>query len=535
MRKHFFRVVNSEAKRIVTTLSTIGLLTVAGHVFSAKSQSGVTSLINQVRTSVVTVIAFNGDGKPITQGTGFFVSSDGMLITNHHVLAGAAKASVKTKGGKVYDIVTTIAQDTDGDLVAVKVNLRGVAVHPLRLSNGPITSGQRVLVIGSPLGLEETVSEGIVSAVRQIEGIGRIIQITAPISPGSSGSPVINMRGEIIGVASLNLSGGQNLNFAIPSARILALIDRGRNVVAARGQSARTRRTRTVNPTNKKQIDEEAFDKMFAEMIEDERKSIPTLEARINKNPRDIEAYENLGRAYSNNQQPKKAIDVYERALFVAPENVSIQASLCEVYVGVDEYDKALPHCDKALRLKPSYSYALTTKGRALAGLGRTSEAIAVLKEAIKEDPKETYAHEQLGFIYMNLGQYEEAAKAFEFMASIASRYAPSFINLAWAYESLGRNDEAEVSYKKALQIDKRSDDAYIRLADLYERENRTADAIVVYKQAMAANSQNADAYLNLGLLYLSTGDRRSTLEIYEQLKKIDPNKARQLSGAIYK
>lgn len=535
MLTNFLQLARTTTKQFAVRLSALLVAFAFVQLGFTKAQSNLTTLVSHVRSSVVTVVAFNGDGKPVTQGTGFFVASDGTLITNYHVLASAQKVSIKTKSGTLYDIVQTVAKDIEGDLIAVRADLRGLAVRPLRLSNAPVASGQRIFVIGSPLGLEETVSEGIISAVRQIDGVGRIIQITAPISPGSSGSPVINARGEIIGVASLNLTGGQNLNFAIPSARVIALLGQPQTFTTGRSQTTRTLRNKAVATMNKKEIDEAAFDKMFAEMIEDERKSIPVLEQRIAKNSKDIEAYERLGQAYSNNQQPRKAIEVYERGLRFAPDNESIHASLCYVYSDVEEHYKALLHCDKALALRPSHSYALTNKGRALAGLGRIREAIEVLKEAVKEDPTATYAHEQLGFIYMDRGQYEDAAKAFEFMASIASRHAPSFVNLAWAYESLGRNEEAENSYKKAIQIDKKLDEAYMRLAHLYERENKTSDAIQEYKQAIQANTNNGDAYLALGLLYLSTGDRRSTLDIYEQLKKIDPIKARQLSGAIYK
>jgi len=83
--------------------------------------------------------------------------------------------------------------------------------------------GERIIVYGSPLGLEKTVSDGIVSAIREVPGHGTLIQITAPISPGSSGSPVLNMKGEVIGIATFQFIKGKNLNFAIPSKRVARL------------------------------------------------------------------------------------------------------------------------------------------------------------------------------------------------------------------------------------------------------------------------------------------------------------------------
>src|SRR5207244_5317013 len=96
-------------------------------------------------------------------------------------------------------------------------------MHPLSRDHSSPQEGGLVVVIGKPFGLAGSVTNGIVSAVRDIPGFGRIIQITAPISPGSSGSPVVNMQGQVIGVATLQITGGQSVNFAIPSERIAQL------------------------------------------------------------------------------------------------------------------------------------------------------------------------------------------------------------------------------------------------------------------------------------------------------------------------
>jgi tetratricopeptide (TPR) repeat protein len=518
---------------------TVLLVLAALHTQTAQGQNDLTRLVRQIRASIVTVIAFNGDGKPIGQGTGFFVGTKGELITNYHVLAGAQNASVKTRSGRMYDITETLAEDRDGDLIEVRVDIPVSNAPPLVIANVPVVAGQRAIVIGSPLGLDQTVSEGIVSAVRQIPGMGRVIQITAPLSHGSSGSPVVNSKGQVIGVASSSLAEGQNLNFAISSERINALIARylqssPKSPATARSRTRRTRQTSSSKTRNQSENDMPTFDKFLADILEEERKSIPTLEQRVAKNSRDLDALEKLGIAYSNNQQFIKAVDVYKKALLVEPNNVSIHTQLCDVYLNLEEYSQALIHCDKALSLKPSNVNALTGKGGALMGLGRNDEAIILLKEAIAEDPQATYAHEKLGYIYMNMGRYEEAAKAFEFMASIANHFAPSFTNIAWAYENLGRDEEAELNYKKAIQIDDKFDAAYMGLAALYDRMGKTTDAIAQYKQAIKVNANNGDAYLNLGLLYLSTGDKKSTLDTYNALKKIDPVKARLLSSSLY-
>src|SRR5207244_12044035 len=96
-------------------------------------------------------------------------------------------------------------------------------MHPLSRDHSSPQEGGLVVVIGKPFGLAGSVTNGIVSAVRDIPGFGRIIQITAAISPGSSGSPVVNMQSQVIGVATFQITGGQSVNFAIPSERIAAV------------------------------------------------------------------------------------------------------------------------------------------------------------------------------------------------------------------------------------------------------------------------------------------------------------------------
>ena len=108
-------------------------------------------------------------------------------------------------------------------MALLKVDAPANLVRPLSLDRTSPQEGESVVVIGNPFGLEGSVTNGIVSAVRDIPGFGRIIQITAPISPGSSGSPVVNMQGQVIGVATLQITGGQSVNFAIPSERIAQL------------------------------------------------------------------------------------------------------------------------------------------------------------------------------------------------------------------------------------------------------------------------------------------------------------------------
>ncbi|MCH8211757.1 MAG: serine protease, partial [Planctomycetes bacterium] len=183
-------------------------------------------LVARVKPSVVTILTYDVDGQPAGQGSGFFIAED-RIITNLHVIRGANRAELRLTSGTTIDIAGVLADDEGHDLALLQVDLTAigttVTIKPLRLADTIPKEGERIAVIGSPLGLAHTVSEGIVSAFREMPDRGTMIQITAAISPGSSGSPVFNMRGEVIAVARSIVVDAQSLNFAVAIEHVAAM------------------------------------------------------------------------------------------------------------------------------------------------------------------------------------------------------------------------------------------------------------------------------------------------------------------------
>lgn len=188
----------------------------------ALAKEDLPQLVNKIQPAVVTIQTYDWDGKPSGLGTGFFISPD-TLITNYHVLRGASKAEIITYDGMKYPIAGVIAENEKMDLIKLQVNIPRSPAPQVNLAKSFPSIAENIVVIGSPFGLEQTVSQGIISSVRRMPSLGTILQISAPISPGSSGSPVLNMKGEVVGVVSFFLLEGQNLNFAIPAKYILNL------------------------------------------------------------------------------------------------------------------------------------------------------------------------------------------------------------------------------------------------------------------------------------------------------------------------
>jgi len=227
--------VKKKARKRRVGLAVVLLLAALGLVLSARqvlTQEDLPRLVKRIQPAVVTVMAYNARGEALAQGSGFFVTPGGHFLTNYHVLAQAARAEVKTSGGWYYPVKGVAAVDRDWDLVVAVIDPPRGGVSSLKISNAFPEVGERVAVVGSPLGLEQTLSDGVVSAVRRAAG-GKILQISAAVYPGSSGSPVINREGEVVGVATLQVVKGQCFNFAVPGSRTLALKQRAAAVRTA--------------------------------------------------------------------------------------------------------------------------------------------------------------------------------------------------------------------------------------------------------------------------------------------------------------
>jgi len=207
------------------------------------SQDALPELVRRVKPSVVSVLTYDAKGEPLISGSGFFIRP-GEVVTNLHVIRGAHRVEIHTLEGKgrTYPVAGALAVDEEGDLALLSVDLPPERSRPLTLSVALPEEGERVFAIGIPLRLEGSVSDGIVSAVREVPDIGRIVQITAPVSHGNSGSPLFNMRGQVIGIITVKVTNGQNINLALGAPRVAAL---SRGQLVTFDQLATTNRSTT--------------------------------------------------------------------------------------------------------------------------------------------------------------------------------------------------------------------------------------------------------------------------------------------------
>ncbi len=220
------RIERTGTAASVPAAKTRGLYTVAAKPPPLRP---VKQLVEVLGKSVVQVKTPGG------LGSGFFIREDGYLITNFHVIESETRISVEVyhqREGqlerKTYRKVRIVAMNKFADLALLQITDKDAPkFHSVPLAADPkqLEVGDRVFAIGSPLGLERTVTEGIVSTrKRQMEG-ALYLQTSTPINPGNSGGPLFNLRGEVVGVTNMKISSGENLGFAIPVDRVMHFLE----------------------------------------------------------------------------------------------------------------------------------------------------------------------------------------------------------------------------------------------------------------------------------------------------------------------
>ena len=176
--------------------------------------------------SVIMVLGYNKETGAHQQATGFFMNQAGDLVTNYHVIAGVDDIKIWTSTNEGFPVTKIISIDIPADLAILSVAIPSQYVSPASIANYLPTAGEAIEVVGHPLGHQQTSTKGVVTSILSAPKVESIIQFTAPIAPGGSGSPLFNQSGQVIGIASFILYLGPNKEphyFAIPATRLLAI------------------------------------------------------------------------------------------------------------------------------------------------------------------------------------------------------------------------------------------------------------------------------------------------------------------------
>jgi len=356
------------------------------------AQESLPRLIKRIQPAVVTILGYKDDTKKFSkQGTGFFINKEGHLVTNYHVLSRITRAEVKTSDGATYPLKMILAEDPRADIVIALADLPKEPPHFLQFTREIPEVGEDVVVVGSPLGLELTVTEGVVSAVRRFGPWGGVIQISAAISPGSSGSPVVNRKGEVVGVATFFRLGGQNLNFAIPAGAVLALrAGSGRTLPLPEPEEPQTREFSVAEILMRQGLDH--FKAGNYDQAAEAFKEVMRLR------PNYARGCNMLGLAYKRLGRLEDAELAYKQAIKLEPEYYLPYYNLGYMYFGRGLHQQAAKTLKQAIRLKPDDAWSHFIMGKAQVELGERSAALDEYKILLTLDRK--LAEELFNLIY---------------------------------------------------------------------------------------------------------------------------------------
>lgn len=405
-------------------------------------------IYEQLNDAVVRIFTYHDDGTMHGQGSGVIIKKNGWIVTNYHVLGDATSIFAEHKG-KFIKLDSVIVIDPNKDIMILQLakdidSKDYKAIPDIKLGDSDkLKVGQRVYAIGSPMGFENTITEGIISGLRtSFDSTRSFIQISAPISSGSSGGAILDAKGNLIGISTMVISGEtvQNLNFALLINDVISASKTHTKSTAKAGEE-------TVNYYYQKGYSE-YISKHYLSAIMNYEKAIKlcgdTEESGL--------LYYYLGLAYDKLGRYDDAIENYNKSLE--------KSKIADTYVGLaytyfekKEYEKALRNYEHSIELVPGFAEGYIGLGTVYFQQKDYPKAISVLKKAVEINPKSYNAHYLLGEIALNKETYDIAIYFFQQAIKWNPNYAEAYSAMADAYLKMGQTEKAIQYQQKAYQL----------------------------------------------------------------------------------
>jgi tetratricopeptide (TPR) repeat protein len=451
------------------------------------AQRSLKTLVKETENAVFLVSCFDANNQLISTGSGFFFDRSGLAYTNVHVIKSAHHATIKTIDNKTYNVANVIDYNPTLDIAKIQVlNPNRIAFPTIKIASKDSEKGDEIFTIGNPDGLESSISTGIVSSIRKVPDYGDCYQVTASISPGSSGGALLNMNGEVIGITSFGRIDAsrlnQNLNFAtnINNAKFLT---RHLNLSVAKVSEAILSETFTpsymqaqlagdfqsaikictdqlsLNPSNGLAYHLRATTYLAAgEMSMAEKDFNSSLLYSKSPNVR-VWDYIGLGKIYRKSGQFPKARDNYLKALEIDSANARVYCNLAILAADWLGKDNQLvePSYRRALQLDPtSCSFGYKTMAEKMLEEKQYDKAIPVFKMSIATESDEFFSvneYYNLGTCCYQIRNYDSAIEAFKTCIRLMPSDAQSYHWIGLCYIQLGRKTDACAALNKALEV----------------------------------------------------------------------------------
>ncbi len=515
------------------TVSPVFLALALAGLQNAGSESGpptldVVELVRQVQSSVVVLHLYSGTGGPEGLGSGFVVTN-GRVATARHGLVAATAAEIELADGRRIPVEGVCAADAENDLALLAVGWPEDVPPPpaLPLAETVPPAGTPVLAFGSPLGLGEAVSDGLVSAVGPRPGLGQVLTISAPISPGSSGGPVVDRTGQVVGIVRGVHPEGQNVNFAAPAVFLRALHP-GVPVPLAEWSA----RVRAAEPSP--EVAEAIRQAMLLLEQGDAAAALAQAERARAMAPAHAPAWHVLAICQERLGQLTAALRAYQRAVQLAPPDPELLTNMGVLLGRLGQDEAEVQAYQAALGIDAAYIPALHNLGVSYEEHGQLEWAAHYFRLILKHSEGDPDALAGLGRVAGRRGRHAEAARMFERVLEVMPEDVGTLKNLASAYTSLGRKEEALQVLRRCLELAPRFIRAREAAAHLLGELGRKDEQYAELKEILRREPSSVEAHYLMGLLLLERGQRAEAFAEYRILRGLDAARADELLDRIY-
>ena len=460
----------------------------------------------------------------LLNGSGFIFRADGLIGTNFHVVERIDSIIVKTSDGNFYYAQIVLIDEKNDFAILKIVSEDSLNFQTINFGNSDnVKQGQDVYAIGSPLGFEYTISQGIVAAIRQNEKVDfndpvtympvtktfeKVIQITAAISPGNSGGALFNSKGEVIGITTYTFMGYGNLNFAVAInafKRTAALINTANladdeELKAKKEESLFNSNYRLANNL-KSQI---SYDWYYSKW-KDTMKVIDTFAVRKDS---------------LNRVNFSKAETYYYKCIEMRPDTFYVYRDLLDLYVMTDSYQKA-EDLFKTVREKFTSDSLVNSLSSSLATAYSSSKdykkALTFYEKMQRADTSDNFIRYSIANIYDLMGDYKKAEKSYKEVISRDSSNTNAYVGLGKIYY------EKYKDYSKAKKI---LETAYDRELTLYGSAPYNLDLLYYIGMIAVKEGRKFDAilaYMDIKGIYVSgVEENKKKADLYKAIKNLD-------------
>jgi tetratricopeptide (TPR) repeat protein len=458
-------------------------------------------LTEQARPAVLLLEAYDASGRAVGRGIGFVVSPRGTVVTLFHVVDGAERIAAAGQDNREFTVKGVLAKDPKSNLAILQIEGNEFPALVLGSSKG-LEPGTPVAVGGNPLDPHGALSAGTVAAIGKFLELDRALKITATVSQGSNGSPVLDRNGEVIGVTTVVRKKGKTLYFAVPVEHARALVAG----ILAPGD---------VTPSEKGVG------------------ALDTYREALTQEPKNAEAWYAMGSRYQGLDRADDALSALQKAVDLKPDYAEAWKALGKLYAELGRMSEAVTANREVVNLLPNDAELWLTLGRNYSAANRQKDAIAAYTRSIKLKRDRVDAWTALGSEYSRSLLSKHAIAAYRQATKLSSDSPALWTEIGHEYRKTGRTAQAVESFQKVVELKKDDAHGWLDLALAYEQSDDTAEAIQAYEHALKLDQGFAEAWYAIGRLYMSAGQKANAVNALRQLQKVDPDLARELAPLI--